>query len=961
MTAFAHTVESDGLLLRLEVPSGFLGKTKSALPWSQWLSEAPASSRLALARLSDWALDGRVQIRANSVSVPHAVAAILTDGQAQSLGLPGAPPFAMHLEHDGTFEQPAFRFALTWRKNFQPVMAQRTGCILKVGQQSYRLSEPLYKLCEAADAFNSAPPEQVEARFLVWAQIQPYLERLEQAANVKTSSYLQQTRIAHATRFSIHIEAGPNGPLIEPVLYGADQQADGDESDASAEPQKAEPLLPNQYQQIFARKRFIAAPEARTRYALGDGWYAILDDTLKSALTEVRRVQGGTAETRRAFARNPQAWLKDKLGDSVDDAALDSLFTVTDQYSERVADMGIWEKPVVPWFKPAGNNWLPDELPETIPLQVQGRTLSLNPNEAVSLLADLRTAREQGVESIEFRGESFPVTSETVDIVERACGEAAENKKAEPTPPKSKADEKLKRVRQEELLPKYNLSELAYEVAKRPRGTRLPPGLPDVLQTVLKPHQETGLDWLQSAYIAGYPGVLLADDMGLGKTLQALSFLVWLSRAQLRSRPLMVVAPTGLLKNWENEAELHFKRGALGSPYLAYGRYPVVAEKLREATWVLTTYETIRNREQAFAGIVFGGVVFDEMQKIKSPDSHVYKCAITLNVDFVVGMTGTPVENRLADLCCLMDRVWPGDLLGSLKQFSNYYEKEGSRERNQELKEILLQDRGSDPAIMLRRMKHEHLPGLPKRESASTRVTMPLMQTQAYDKVLADARGREDRGWMLQALQQLRGICLHPIHPDQSGNIDDEDYIAQSARLSATFRVLDEVHAQKRKALIFVELLAMQDKLAGLIQRRYGLRDLPMIISGDVAGTERQKRVDRFQADAGIFDAMILSPKAGGVGITLTAANHVIHLSRWWNPAVEDQCSDRVYRIGQTRDVQVHCPMAIHPQLGDDSFDVKLDALLGRKRQMSQELLAPSTITDQDLKELWQQSEVSPP
>lgn len=951
MTAFAHSIESDGLLLRLDAPSGFLGKTKSALPWSQWLSEAPATSRLALARLSDWALDGRVQIRANAVCIPHEVAAMLTDGQAQSLGLPGPPPFAMHLEHDGTFEQPAFRFALSWRKNFQPVMAQRTGCILKVGQQRFRLSEPIYQLCEAADAFNSAPPEQVEARFLVWARIQPYLE---QAAEVQTSGYLHQTRIAHATRFSIHLEAGPNGPLIEPVLYGADASADGSEPDGVAEPEKAEPLLPDRYQQIFARKRFVAAPEARTRYALGDGWYAVLDDDLKSALTEVRQVQEGTAEARRAFARNPQAWLKDKLGDSVDEAVLDSLFTVTDQYSERVADMGIWEKPVVPWFKAAGNNWLPDELAETIPLHLQGRTLSLNPNEAVSLLADLRAAHEQGVASIEFRGESFPVTTETVETVERACREAAETKKVVPTPPQPNAQERSAEGHAEELLPTSNLSELAYEAAKRPRSTRLPPGLPDALQAMLKPHQETGLDWLQAAYIAGHPGCLLADDMGLGKTLQALSFLVWLSRAQLRSRPLMVVAPTGLLKNWQNEAELHFKPGALGAPYMAHGRNPVTAEKLRDATWVLTTYETIRNREQAFAGIAFGAVVFDEMQKIKSPDSHLSKCALTLNVDFVIGMTGTPVENRLADLWCLMDRIWPG-VLPELKQFSSYYEAEASPERSRELKEIMVRSRGADPAIMLRRMKHDHLPGLPKRESESRKVAMPAIQAQAYDQVLADAKGGEGRGWMLQALQRLRGVCLHPIHPDQSGNIGDDEYIAQSARLSETFRILDDVHAEKRKALIFVELSAMQDKLAGLIQRRYGLRDLPMIISGEVTGAERQKRVDRFQAEAGVFDAMILSPKAGGVGITLTAANHVIHLSRWWNPAVEDQCSDRVYRIGQKRDVRVHCPLAIHPRLEDGSFDVKLDALLERRRQMSRELLAPPTLTDQDLKDLWRQ------
>ena len=407
------------------------------------------------------------------------------------------------------------------------------------------------------------------------------------------------------------------------------------------------------------------------------------------------------------------------------------------------------------------------------------------------------------------------------------------------------------------------------------------------------------------------------------------------------------------LKNWENEAALHFKPGALGAPYLAYGRNPVTPDELREAAWVLTTYETVRNREQAFAGIAFGAVVFDEMQKIKSPDSHITKCALTLNAEFVIGMTGTPVENRLADLWCLMDRTW-GGLLPDLKEFSAYYEKGARPERNEELKRTMLQGRDTAPAIMLRRMKHDHLPGLPERRTLSTRMTMPAAQARAYDKVIADARGRTDRGGMLQALQHLRGVCLHPVHPDQSGDVNDEDYIVQSARLTATFKVLDEVHRLKRKALVFVEMLAMQDKLAGLIQRKYRLPDLPMIISGEVAGADRQKRVDCFQSAIDTFDVMILSPKAGGVGITLTAANHVIHLSRWWNPAVEDQCSDRVYRIGQNRNVEVHCPLAIHPNLGEHSFDVKLDALLERKRTMSRELLAPLTVTEDDLRGLWE-------
>jgi elongation factor Ts len=155
------------------------------------------------------------------------------------------------------------------------------------------------------------------------------------------------------------------------------------------------------------------------------------------------------------------------------------------------------------------------------------------------------------------------------------------------------------------------------------------------------------------------------------------------------------------------------------------------------------------------------------------------------------------------------------------------------------------------------------------------------------------------------------------------------------------------------KALVFLESLDLQavGQLPTLLQRRYGLTRLPMVINGEVSTDKRQDRVSLFQRTSG-FDVMLLSPKAGGVGLTLTAANHVIHLSRWWNPAVEDQCSDRAYRIGQTKDVHVYYPMAINPSDPESSFDLKLDQLMTRKRILSQKLLAPPTLTKEDYESL---------
>jgi hypothetical protein len=181
---------------------------------------------------------------------------------------------------------------------------------------------------------------------------------------------------------------------------------------------------------------------------------------------------------------------------------------------------------------------------------------------------------------------------------------------------------------------------------------------------------------------------------------------------------------------------------------------------------------------------------------------------------------------------------------------------------------------------------------------------------------------------------------------------DDQSFIASSARLTLCFEVLDQVVAAKERALVFLDNLELQPKIAGLIQRRYGLGTTPEIISGEVAGSRRQARVDRFQTGPEGFDAMILSPRGAGVGLTITRANHVIHLSRWWNSAVEDQCTGRVLRIGQTRTVHIHVPLAILSN-GPRSFDENLHALMERKRRLMREALLPAGLDTADQEALY--------
>jgi SNF2 family DNA or RNA helicase len=494
-----------------------------------------------------------------------------------------------------------------------------------------------------------------------------------------------------------------------------------------------------------------------------------------------------------------------------------------------------------------------------------------------------------------------------------------------------------------------------------------------VLKTSLKDHQVEGLGWLQQSWARGLRGVLLADDMGLGKTLQALTFLAWLRQAmgagKLPKAPLLIVAPTGLLKNWEQEHELHLHKPGLGKVVRAFGRELAAIKMskgretdlgqatldgdcLSKADWVLTTYETLRDYQHSFCSVRYSAVVFDEMQKVKTPGIVMTDAAKALNAHFFVGMTGTPVETRLADLWCLVDTLEPG-LLGDLSIFSRTYEKDVDHEKLKSLKSKLVDPTPEAPQLMLRRMKVDKLPGLPPKIEHNMVETMTGAQAELYDEAIKAARVGGGGSKMLQTLQALRSISLHPFHPQTA---TDDSYADQSARFRMMTKALDQISARGEKALIFVESREMQPYLATFLQRRYRLRNLPMLISGEVSGDKRQERVNLFQKAGAGFDVILLSPRAGGVGITLTAANHVIHLSRWWNPAIEDQCTDRVYRMGQkAKEVHVYYPMAVHPTYGDQSFDQRLDALLNRRRSLSRELLLPPVDPD-DAKDLFQQT-----
>ena len=477
------------------------------------------------------------------------------------------------------------------------------------------------------------------------------------------------------------------------------------------------------------------------------------------------------------------------------------------------------------------------------------------------------------------------------------------------------------------------------------------------------------MQWLQEHWASGSPGSLLADDMGLGKTVQALAFLSWIDEQTTSAeprKPHLIVAPTGLLRNWEAEAEQHLSEPGLGNLFRAYGKdlkmlatLPGVDRRRRmrdQIRWVLTTYETLRDKIHLFIDVPWRVVVFDEAQKIKNPGARVTDMAKSLDAELTVALTGTPVENSLSDLWCIVDAVHPG-LLGAHDAFKASYASAAADANPSALAPLKKQlEQEPRPPLLLRRLKHDHLEGLPEKQIHIETRTMPAAQADAYDAVVAGARTKQgETGAMLEALHHLRRVSLlaHALGDD---GLSDED-VAASARLSALIDVLDQISAAGEKALVFVEFLQMQEALLPYLRQRYHLPRDPIRIHGGTPGARRTTHVNTFQSGGdGEFDVMVLSPKAAGVGLTLTAANHVIHLSRWWNPAVEDQCTDRVYRIGQQRDVHVHIPLALHPAHEDHSFDANLHRLLEDKRRLSVSVLAAPAATSNELSRLASES-----
>ena len=494
------------------------------------------------------------------------------------------------------------------------------------------------------------------------------------------------------------------------------------------------PILPSSRQQDFA-KRFRDLKEVRHRYALGRDTNTVLTEDMERTLSAVRSAQGKSCDDRRNFLKNVSGYLREALDD--DTVELNDVFDDTG-LSDRVKGIGARLEKVLPWVTLSKEPWLP---PELMGICIGQRKFEIPRGQVNHLLRQVKQAMSVGETSVALEGVDIPANSETVEALEELARRSSPPVSDEENAPQLYSDEQQESSKTEQyLLVIDNLEDINYWGKKRQRPFGIKAIEPKLASTLL-PHQVRGLQWLKDHWKTGSRGALLAGDMGLGKTLEVLAFLLCLQvhgrgDPGVLSKPMLIVAPTGLLQIWKDEHAKHLPVPGLGRLLEAYGatlrsirRYstvrrsevelgqPILDEsKIKNADWVLTTYETLRDYQHSFGRIHWAAGVFDEAQKIKNPAARVTEAALAMNIDFSVMVTGTPVENRQADVWSIVDRAEPGRL-GSLKEFSQTYESSANRDRPLQAlhKKLVDPPDATAPALMLRRLKEDHRESLPTK------------------------------------------------------------------------------------------------------------------------------------------------------------------------------------------------------------------------------------------------------
>jgi len=458
------------------------------------------------------------------------------------------------------------------------------------------------------------------------------------------------------------------------------------------------------------------------------------------------------------------------------------------------------------------------------------------------------------------------------------------------------------------------------------------------LRATLRPYQRVGVSWLRLLIGLGL-GACLADDMGLGKTLQVLALLLCLRQGQAAARgPSLLVVPASLLGNWRSEAQrfapslqLRFLHPAECEPEELLRIAAAPATELQGVDLAVTTYSML-HRQPWLCQVAWQLVILDEAQAVKNPGTRQSKAVKQLPAQSRIALTGTPVENRLGDLWSLFDFLNPG-LLGSAAVFKAFVKQLEQPEQNSyaPLRQLV------GPYI-LRRMKTDRsvIADLPEKTETQCYCSLSKTQARLYQQTvdsmreaLGSADGMARRGLVLQTLMRLKQICNHPSQLAGDGGYAAAD----SGKFLRIAELCEELAERQERVLVFTQFREIIDPLVAHLAAIFGHPGL--CLHGGTAVAARKSIVERFQAvDGPPF--LVLSLKAGGTGLNLTAASQVIHFDRWWNPAVENQATDRAFRIGQKR------PVLVHKFVTSGTIEERIDALIADKRKLADDILGGS-------------------
>ena len=893
------------------------------LHFQEWKATDDCIYYLPLATLVD---NGYAYASKEGCLLPYENIYLLDEDERILLGVPQPYDKAMRLVGTSMLNLSDFEYKvefLTYVPDGELIVCERGGNILVKGREKYLLNEAQYALLNRVDAFNSTPEEDktTDYNLRCFAEIKALAEQ----AGCQLDSYLENENVYAPERIKIEIGRDDEGFTVDPAV-------DIEEND--------------KFQTYFDKMRKVQAQYPVQREN-GERVRIVLNKEQKENLHHLKE-QCGKHKSREKIQ---------KLIEQPTEYFDPNAFDLSELYSDRVIEIGVYKPKFYPFICPYKSCWIAGATVET-PQNGTTKVTINNEEELEKLKREIQSAKENKKGIVEYNNTQLDIEDAMF------LAQTAEKQLKDPSQPAKDESENGNEARNV-LIIEENAEELGFAVKERTieKGDKYTLFTDPFLQEgfSLKDHQKEGVAWLQHLYKSKASGCLMADDMGLGKTLQILYLIDWHSRKYANHKPYLIVAPITLLENWKNEYERFFmqprmKINMLTSKDVTRKFDKSIVDKMQKMDIILTNYESLRISQLNFCAVEFDVVALDEAQKIKSPGALVTNAAKALKCNFKIAMTGTPVENSLLDLWCIMDFCVPG-LLGNAKAFAAQYQNPLKKEDNDI---VALGNEVHDKlgVYFMRRLKKDAAKDLPDKIELKEKVLMPPVQKEAYASVVNDYTSGIQPN-MLVTIMHLREVSEHPYLYDSTLlNHETDEIVETSARLQATIKFLDEIKKKEEKVIIFVERKETQKMLQKLCLKRYGI--ITKIINGDTPSIvkrympnkqSRQSSIDEFQAVDG-FNVIIMSPVAAGMGLNVTAANHVIHYSRHWNPAKENQATDRAYRIGQTKDVFVYYPMAVRTDI--KSFDETLDDLLSRKTSLATSTIFPTERVEVKQEELGQ-------